>query len=117
VELNTIASSFAGLSSSVSSLHRHLALRWPALRSSLWDRRTQPKRLVISDALPPNPAVTVIAEALARAHREYGSAEAAVLFVVQPGERNVVDQALLSQALFDAHGVQVRGAINRLCGL
>jgi len=107
VELNTIASSFASLSCKVSDLHRSLAQKWPALRAALWERRGQPRRLAIADALPPNGAVDAIAEALARAHREYGMPEAAVLFVVQPNERNVIDQQLLAQALFDQHGVQV----------
>ena len=48
-----------------------------------------------------------IAEAIARAHGVYGSRDAAVLFVVQPSERNALDQELLRQQLWAAHGLRV----------
>jgi len=40
-----------------------------------------------------------VAEALAHAHRTYGNRNAIILFVVQPNERNVFDQALLEHEL------------------
>jgi len=104
--LNTIASSFAALSCAVSDLHQHLATRWPALRAAMWERRGRPPKLTLSDALPPNDAVDAIADALAAAHRAHGGADAVVLFVVQPGERNAVDQHRLSQRLYERHGVR-----------
>jgi glutathione synthase len=40
-----------------------------------------------------------VAESLAHAFRAYGSPNAVILFVVQPGERNVFDQRLLEYEL------------------
>ena len=90
----------------VSQLHARLAQRWPALRSHLWERRGKPRRLKLDDALPPNPAIECIAAALAAAHSAHGARDAVVLFVVQPSERNAVDQLLLQTRLWDAHGVR-----------
>ena len=90
----------------VSQLHARLAQRWPALRSHLWERRGKPRRLKLDDALPPNPAIECIAAALAAAHSAHGARDAVVLFVVQPNERNAVDQLLLQTRLWDAHGVR-----------
>ena len=94
VELNTIAASFGCLSTRVSQLHTHLAQRFAALRRQLWLSAGKPSRLRLDETLPPNAALAGIAEGLARAHAAYGDAEAVVLFVVQPDERNGLDQAL-----------------------
>ena len=107
VELNTIAASFASLSNRVSALHAYLAARWPAVRRQLWDDAGRPSRLKLENVLPANPSVERIAEAIARAHGVYGSRDAAVLFVVQPSERNALDQELLRQQLWAAHGLRV----------
>ena len=93
VELNTIAASFGCLSTRVSQLHTHLAQRFAALRRQLWLSAGKPSRLKLDETLPPNAALAGIAEGLARAHAAYGEAEAVVLFVVQPDERNGLDQA------------------------
>ena len=107
IELNTIAASFASLSSKVSQLHVTLAQRFPALRRHLWERRGRPHKLRLDDALPPNPSLTRIAVALAAAHKSYGVDDALVLFVVQPDERNAVDLELLRSTLWANHGVRV----------
>lgn len=107
VELNTIAASFGCLSTRVSQLHTHLAQRFAALRRQLWLRAGKPSRLRLDETLPPNAALAGIAEGLARAHAAYGAAEAVVLFVVQPDERNGLDQELLRQRLWSEYGVRV----------
>ncbi|WOH14397.1 hypothetical protein DCAR_0933916 [Daucus carota subsp. sativus] len=87
IELNTISSSFAGLSCVVSELHRSLI-------------NTYKKQLGLdSQRVPINTAVTQFAEALARAWTEYNNPRAAVLFVVQPEERNMYDQHWFSLIL------------------
>ena len=43
-------------------------------------------------------ALAGLAEGLARAHAAYGAPGAVVVFVVQPEERNALDQELLRQA-------------------
>jgi glutathione synthetase len=101
VEFNTIASSFGGLASRVSEMHRFL------LQSGAYPDAPQ-LRL---DAIPLNPAARELAAGLAAAHVVYGEAgrgrEKVVLFIVQPGERNVFDQRWLEYALLEDHGVRV----------
>lgn len=102
VEFNTIASSFGGLSTLVSELHRHL------LRI---DAYPQTGHLITEENLPANPAVQGLACGLAAAHKAYGPGDkgrkTAVLFVVQHGERNVFDQRWLEYNLLEKHGVRV----------
>ena len=125
VELNTIASSFGALCSRVCALHTRLAQRWPGVRHHVWSEAGQPKTLSLPTALPRSPAIEELAGALADAHAEYLSGrsssggttsgrggdgrdgEPAVLLVVQPGERNAIDQQLLCEHLWDVHGVRV----------
>lgn len=100
VELNTVSASFAHLSQLVSAMHAAL----PSFVGS----PKQPDR-----ALPANAPGSGFAAALAAAHAawlaQHGATQegcgAAVLFVVQPGERNVFDQQGLQAALRDTHGV------------
>ena len=107
VELNTIASSFGGLSQRVAAMHTQLAQRWPSVRRHAWEAAAKPGRLTLPESLPPNPAADGIAEGLARAHALYGDAEASILFVVQPEERNHIDQEHVVQQLWRAHGIRV----------
>ena len=97
VELNTIASSFGALSTLVSGLHKHVLERAGRPDADL-------------NRLPPNNAAAQLADAIIAAAAEFGDTEAAVLFVVQPNERNSYDQqvsarlpvlAALSRAFFD----------------
>jgi len=102
VELNTIASSFGSLSERVTGLHRHLLSRCaPA----------------VPGTIPTNDSLQGLGRALATAHSEYlklrpspsrgAQVEAVVLFVVQPGERNVMDQRMLEYKLASEHSVRV----------
>jgi len=117
VELNTVASSFGGLSARVADMHRHLADRF-----DVSDWLASAASAVGGDAsmgggeVPQNPTLECIPAAMALAHRRYvdsvGGAAAisgtpAVIFVVQPGETNTIDQRLLEFALAEDHGVQV----------
>jgi glutathione synthase len=103
IELNTIAASFAALSSKVGDLHRYLLARNSANAvfrrgfSELIPDSFLPKlsnsdeAIQLSNAanlVPENPSISVIARALASAHQLQKKDERAiVLFVVQPGER------------------------------
>jgi glutathione synthetase len=102
VEFNTIASSFGGLSSKVSALHRYL-LSVDAYPSST-------KSIITPDALHVSKSASSLAKGLAAAHSAYGSARAnrplCVLFVVQDPERNVFDQRHLEYALLEECGVR-----------
>ncbi|KAF2263903.1 glutathione synthase [Lojkania enalia] len=101
VEFNTIASSFGGLSSRVSSMHRHLLYidAYPSSSSSI----------IKADALRQSKATSSLALGLAAAHSAYGSSRTGlplcVLFVVQDPERNVFDQRHLQYALLEESGV------------
>ena len=86
VELNTIASSFGSLSTLVSGLHKHILERAGRPDADL-------------NRLPPNNAAAQLADAIGAAAAEFGDTEAAVLFVVQPNERNSYDQQV-GQRLF-----------------
>jgi glutathione synthase len=103
VEFNTIASSFGGLSSKVSSLHRHLQSisAYPESSSSI----------IKEDALPQSKSVPSLAAGLAAAHTAYGRSTnghpLCVIFLVQDTERNVFDQRHLQYALSENHGVLV----------
>ncbi|KAJ9451370.1 Glutathione synthetase [Diplonema papillatum] len=102
VEINTISSAFAGLSTKVNGLHRYATLQG-----------TSPAD---KDCLPVSQSSVKVPEALGAAFianaRQLGfkpddaKERARVLFVVQPGERNVFDQLILEQHLLENHGVR-----------
>lgn len=93
IELNTISSSFPGLSCLVTELHRSL-LNHHGKHLGLDSKR-----------IPGNSAVTQFAEALAKAWKEYNNPRALVMFVVQTEERNMYDQHWLSTVLKERHDV------------
>jgi glutathione synthase len=103
VEFNTIASSFGGLSSKVSALHRHIQSinAYPSTLSSI----------VKEQSLPQSKSVPALAAGLAAAHKAYGTSRSGhqlcVIFLVQDPERNVFDQRHLQYALSENHGVLV----------
>lgn len=60
----------------------------------------------LESLIPENPTLEALPKALAAAHEHYGVRDAVVLFVVQPGETNAVDQRLLEIKLWDNHSVR-----------
>jgi len=95
VEFNTIASSFGGLSSQTSRLHKHLATtNYPLL-----DQSAQKKDL----ELPANQSAESLANGLKVAFNAYGksdlSHDTCVIFLVQNPERNIFDQRHLEYQL------------------
>jgi len=102
VEFNTIASSFGGLSSQVSALHRFL-LTIDAYPSST-------STLIKEDALRQSKSASSLAKGLGAAHKAYGTSNTSrplcVLFVVQDPERNVFDQRHLEYALLEENRVR-----------
>ncbi|URD77629.1 glutathione synthetase [Musa troglodytarum] len=87
IELNTISSSFPGLSCLVSELHRNLLNQY-GKDLGLDSRR-----------VPGNTAVSRFADALAKAWNEYNNCSAVVMVVVQSEERNMYDQHWLCAVL------------------
>ncbi|GKV20595.1 hypothetical protein SLEP1_g30694 [Rubroshorea leprosula] len=87
IELNTISSSFPGLGSLVSELHRSL------LNDYGNDLGLD------SERIPGNAAVSQFADALAKAWAEYNNDSAVVMVVVQSEERNMYDQHWLCALL------------------
>lgn len=102
VEFNTIASSFGGLSSQVSALHKHLLTldAYPSSTSSI----------IKADALEQSQSASQLAKGLAAGHKAYGGSRTkrplCVIFVVQDPERNVFDQRHLEYALLEENGVR-----------
>ncbi|MCJ1340787.1 hypothetical protein MMC09_006083 [Bachmanniomyces sp. S44760] len=95
VEFNTIASSFGGLSSQVSLLHKYL------LSSGAY-----PESISIDPSdLPENSTIRSLTSGLAAAFHQYGPSKTnppspkCIIFIVQDPERNVFDQRLLEYHL------------------
>ncbi|KAF2218412.1 hypothetical protein BDZ85DRAFT_323187 [Elsinoe ampelina] len=101
VEFNTIASSFGGLSSQVSALHKFL------LKSGIYPPDIS--SLKENDLIESNSA-RLLASGLAEAHNAYGPGKTSlpncVLFVVQTPERNVFDQRHLEYPLIYDHSIR-----------
>ena len=102
VELNTIAASFGCLSTQVSRMHRYLA-------------RLEGSEKKTTVSIPGHDTTRNLAAGIAAAHAHYvdstaasrdaavaSAAPLAVLFVVQDGETNSVDQRMLEYAVVDA---------------
>ncbi|KAK4797122.1 hypothetical protein SAY86_029448 [Trapa natans] len=93
IELNTISSSFPGLSCLVSELHRSLLGHYG---ESLG---------LDSKRIPQNTAVDQYAEVFAKAWAEYNNPRSLVMVIVQTEERNMYDQHWLFH-LYDTHNVK-----------
>ncbi|KAL7541749.1 hypothetical protein ACHAXR_011476 [Thalassiosira sp. AJA248-18] len=137
VELNTIASSFAGLASTVAKLHGFLTKR---MESELHQFLGENERAVMGNVdapsssgdggdsgglergVPQSPAMTHLPAAMAVAYNRYreqfmaksdssssssATTQPIVMFVVQPNETNTVDQRLLEFALWNNHQIPV----------
>lgn len=130
VELNTIASSFAGLASTVAKLHGFLTQRMEGELEQFLnenERAVKGNGVGSSDAtvaeeqrgVPQSPAMIRIPMAISVAYDRYcdrmiatdddstPTTQPIVLFVVQPNETNTVDQRLLEFALWDNHKIPV----------
>lgn len=117
VELNTIAASFAGLSCHVASLHRYLTSRFATETDGFLS--TNQKIVSSSDkaaaGVPQNPALQRIPKAMSVAFSRYAerfckggdTSNLALLFVVQEGETNTVDQRLLEFQLWQDYQIPV----------
>ena len=96
VEINTIASSFGYLSKKVSEYHRFVLNRnkgRPELQAIIDATSLAPTADMLekytAENVVSNPSSTELAAVLAAAHRAHGDDKAVILFIVQPGERNV----------------------------
>lgn len=101
VEFNTIASSFGGLSTQVSAMHRFL--------SSIGAYPSGSESIINPSSLPLSTSVPALAAGLAAGHHAYGTSNSShptcVLFLVQDPERNVFDQRHLEYALLANHKI------------
>ncbi|KAL7477295.1 hypothetical protein ACHAW6_003105 [Cyclotella cf. meneghiniana] len=135
VELNTIASSFAGLASTVARLHGFLTQRMKSdgrLNEFLEENhkcvtRSDSCTAGGIDGVPDSPSMTQLPLAMSIAHERYcqrymGGQDSSsvnfrptVLFVVQPNETNTVDQRLFEFALWKNHQIPVvRMSLNEI---
>ena len=117
IELNTIASSFAGLAVNVAGLHRQLTTRYN-VETKDWMEYN--KRCVMdkempateNEGVPTNPALDRLPHAMSLAHKNYcqrfkEEGDCVILFVVQDGETNTVDQRMLEIQLWEKHQIPV----------
>lgn len=96
VEFNTIASSFASLSTKVSAMHRYMSSRYLT-------------NIVPLVKLPINRALQQIAKGMAQAYNYYKQTykneirgmPVIIMMLVQAGENNAIDQKLLEYELFE----------------
>jgi glutathione synthetase len=95
VEMNRISVAFGALSTLTGQLHRYL------VEQLEWSSRYPPSALPVSDSR------TLLPAHLARAHQLYGRPNAVVLMVVQPGEKNSIDQRWIQYLLWENHRVRV----------
>ncbi|KAF8993507.1 hypothetical protein BDQ17DRAFT_1368246 [Cyathus striatus] len=98
VEFNTISISFGCLSQRVAELHRYL---YSATR--FYDSSPH----LTLESFPTNESIAGLAEGLKMAHKAYGVEGSQILFVVQPGERNVFDQRWLEYELLEKHSIRI----------
>ncbi|KAG6820122.1 hypothetical protein H0H93_005128 [Arthromyces matolae] len=96
VEFNTISVSFGSLSQCTARLHRYL------LSSTQYYNTSSHLK---PDNFPTNETIAGLTDGLAAAHKVYNNDQARILFVVQPGERNVFDQRPLEYELLERHGI------------
>jgi glutathione synthase len=129
VELNTIASSFGALGAQVARLHQHLVTRWDVATRPFLAQNVQAvtgqstssstDTSGIEDGVPDNPtlerlplALKIALDRFERRHRDDNDnnrmvGKTSVLFVVQEGESNTVDQRMLEFRLWQDHKVPV----------
>jgi len=98
VEINTISAAFGCLTTLVTDLHQYLISR-------CWNR---------TNVLPSNSASQKIVDSLAHAVEHYRThwwfeknREPHILMVVQPNEKNSVDQRLIEYQLWDRYGLRL----------
>lgn len=121
IELNTIASSFAGLATNVASMHQYLIDRFSTdqndalntfLNTNVQAIRSKSKSISNDNGVPSNPALQDLAKAMFLAHERYQSnfkpsSTPIILFIVQKDETNTIDQRLLEFKLWDSHQTPV----------
>ena len=121
VELNTVSVSFPSLAARMTELHRHSMRRLASDISAAERAELSAGRPALDAAftladppcLPTNGSVSGVAAAIAKAHGEYcrrhpssvPHASVVVLMVVQPNERNVIDQRGIEYTLWRDHAV------------
>lgn len=106
VELNTISSSFASISSLVSGMHSFLINRLGAAIPALEKYYGIPSS-EYHYGLPQNDAIKELPNALAVAHKHYGVDDAIVMFVVQVNEVNAIDQRWIEYNLWEDYNIRV----------
>mmetsp|Transcript_32771 Transcript_32771/g.51459 ORF Transcript_32771/g.51459 Transcript_32771/m.51459 type:complete len:401 (+) Transcript_32771:2-1204(+) len=83
-------------------------------------KKARPENALAS-AQPPNPSLEKLPAALHAAWAHYNAPNAAIVFVVQDGETNVMDQRLLEFQVFENYGIPVHrlslGEIQKRCSL
>lgn len=114
VEFNTVSVSFGGLSTKASELHNFLIKSNRYGRGSDLPFNNNNNNNNKTDSVPVSPALQDLAKGLATMNEHYirtsrhevaESPCTAILFVVQPGERNALDQRLLEYELFNSYGL------------
>jgi glutathione synthase len=122
VELNTIASSFAGLACQVAQLHRYLIERYSNFNNDLGQFLSDNQKVIRQGesttpeadvGVPQNPTLERLPHAMHLAVERYRerfhatTSHCGILFVVQPGETNTVDQRMLEFQLWDTYRIPV----------
>ncbi|XP_028410101.1 glutathione synthetase-like [Dendronephthya gigantea] len=91
IEINTIASSFAGIGSRVTGLHRYVQETYGDVDAT------------IAEKLPTNHAAKGLGEVIVKAWNLFGNKSAIVVIIVQQGENNRVDQRVIEYTIRDSN--------------
>jgi len=100
IEFNTISSAFAGLTGIVADLHKAI-LNYALDNCHIRELKPNEEKEKSStiDLILPNDAVKKSAEAIIKAFELYNNANACILFLIVPNERNVCDHYALVDAI------------------
>ena len=100
IEFNTISSAFAGLTGLVADLHKAV-LRYAVNNCRIREFKLDDEKEKLStiDLILPNEALRKSAEAMIKAFELYNNANACILFLIVPNERNICDQNALIDSI------------------
>lgn len=101
IEINTFAASFAGLSTGMPDVHRHIL--------NVAGRQEESQRIL------DNNSAAGLARAIAKAWELYGSKRATVMFLVEESQRNIFDQRYIENELWKRNIPTKRQRFDDVC--
>lgn len=113
IEINTISSAFGALTHCMSDLHTHLIRNWATRQSGQYDANAVDASLANVKTLENSSLETIVdlfneaVEVYCAGAKVARSPKIAVLMIVQPGERNSIDQRFLQYRMEERFSIPV----------